>query len=77
MKSLPQKGRGRTRELQREGRAGERSKGKKRRVSSQWDKERSVWASVRVRVMHVSGVHVYGVCEWCVCVVCAYGVVCV
>ena len=54
MKSLPQKGRGRTRELQREGRAGERSKGKKRRVSSQWDKERSVWASVRVRVMHVT-----------------------
>ena len=50
---------------------------KKRRVSSQWDKERSVRASVRVSVMHVSGVHVYGVCEWCVCVVCAYGVVCV
>ena len=48
MKSLPQKGRGRRRELQREEREGERSKGKKRRVSSQWDKERSVRASVRV-----------------------------
>ena len=36
---------------------------KKRRVSSQWDKERSVRASVRVSVMHVSGVRVYDVCE--------------
>ena len=30
-----------------------------------------------VSVMHVNGVHVYDVCEWCVCVVCAYDVVCV
>lgn len=30
-----------------------------------------------VSVVHVSGVDVYDVCEWCVCVVCAYGVVCV
>lgn len=53
------KGRGRRRELQREERAAERSKGKKWRGSSRWDKERSVQASVCVSVMHVS---VSGVC---------------
>lgn len=39
--------------------------------------ERSVRASVCVSVRHVSAVYVYDVCEWCVCVVCAYAVVCV
>ena len=37
--------------------------------------ERSVRASVCVSVRHVSAVYVYDVCEWCVCVVCAYAVV--